>query len=741
MKLWQDLRRRRVLRFAGLYIVGAWVVIQVADVFFPAWGIPDAALRYLFYAALGCFPIALVFSWFYDVTARGILRTLPAEDTDTFELKLRSKDYLVLAALVVVAVFIVYDSVDRVRQTAVEEQAAVATAAQKDKPANSIAVLPFDNLDPNSDTGYFSDGVSEEILHRLSSIRALKVIARQSSFALRGSTLGIDRVSDLLGVRYLLGGSVRRAGDRVRLTAQLLDDSGYQVWSESFDGDLSDIFSFQADIAEQVASRITRELVVLKSATKTDPEAYSQYLIGRQYFHDRPPNWADAAAAAYRRALEIDPEFAPAYAGLAIAYEFGGATDLSESYAEQEIVEFVDRALELDPELAEAWLARGAQEREPELKKEYLERALALDPGLGTAYNWLYVVLMQMGQKEEAFAARRRGLEVDPLNPPLLLNNADVYLARSDFDGWVRAVSPLLELPEPPGMVYHILARTHLEWGRLVGALHWQKERVRAFGSHVGAWELLYFPLIYEHLGEPAVADEWLALIARQYPEARLDDWLGLYLATTRGTLDPDRVSRAWLEVFLGADLAGNDLLHIGAFSLISAGRFLEGIELLEPALLPLMETDSFQLWKEWENQSFHWLAYAYQEAGRTGDAARILDWSRDRVSRSEANPDQPFAGNPGPAAVRALDHAVREDYALAAASLREAVDAGWRAYHTQVNLPPWRDAWQRPEFAAIAADLMADIERQRQAVEEQDARRDFRQEFETLMAANVPGD
>ena len=164
MGFWQELRRRRVYRMAGFYVVGAWLVIQVADVFFPAWGLPDAALRSLIVATILCFPIALVFSWTFDISTSGIVKTEPADPGEVFDNSLKRTDYFVLVALLAIGAAIVFGSLQKI----VEEVDGVVAVATVEKIANSIAILPFANLDSNPDTGYFSDGVSEEILHRLS---------------------------------------------------------------------------------------------------------------------------------------------------------------------------------------------------------------------------------------------------------------------------------------------------------------------------------------------------------------------------------------------------------------------------------------------------------------------------------------------------------------------------------------------------------------------------------------------
>ncbi len=196
MKLLQELRRRRVFRLAGLYIVGAWVVIEVSSVFFPAWGIPDTALRYLFIAATVLFPVALVFAWVFDITPHGIVRTEPLDSTDNVDLSLRRSDYAILIALLTIGVVVLYSSFGKIQEEIGDSVQAL------ERRANSIAVLPFANLDTNPDTGYFSDGVTEEILHRLSTLGVVHVLASTSSFAFRDSDRSPAQISEALGVSY-----------------------------------------------------------------------------------------------------------------------------------------------------------------------------------------------------------------------------------------------------------------------------------------------------------------------------------------------------------------------------------------------------------------------------------------------------------------------------------------------------------------------------------------------------------
>ena len=457
MGYWQELRRRRVYRMAGFYVVGAWLVIQVADVFFPAWGIPEPALRFLIVATILCFPIALIFSWAFDITTSGIVRTEPADPGKVFDNSLKRTDYVVLAALLSIGAAIVLGSMQKI----VEELDDVVVAASE-KIENSVAVMPFVNLDTNPDTGYFSDGIAEEILHRLSSLKGLHILSQNSSFAFRNSNETPSRISEILGVRYLLQGSVRRDSGNVRVTARLIDDTGYQVWSESFDRELEGIFAIQTEIASTVASRIGRQILPpeeLSAGRKTtNMAAYNAYLVGRAFVRARTPGWATKAIAAFEEAIRLDENFAPPYAGLAVALSINNPEWLA---IRESIVSAAQKAIDLDPELAEGHAALGLTmsilaEHYPDDRQINLERAerslrqaLELDQSLSDAYNWLYNTLREQGRIEDADVVLEQGLLIDPLHPVMSYNMAWELRTHGDYDRAEQILLRLVDLPEP----------------------------------------------------------------------------------------------------------------------------------------------------------------------------------------------------------------------------------------------------------------------------------------------------
>jgi TolB-like protein/Flp pilus assembly protein TadD len=598
MGFWRELQRRRVHRMAGFYVVGAWLIIQVADVFFPAWGLPDTALRFLIVATMLCFPIALVFSWTFDITLSGIVKTEPADPGEIFDNSLKRSDYIVLAALLAIGAAIVFGSLQKI----VEEVDDVVAAAQKI--ANSVAVLPFVNLDTNPDTGYFSDGVTEEILHRLSSLKALHILSRTSSFAFRNSNEGPSRISEILGVRYLLHGSVRRDNNVVRVTARLIDDTGYQVWSETFDRKLEGIFAIQSEIASAVASRIEREIIppaeLPAGRTTTNMQAFDAYLTGRAFVNTRIIGWQDKAIAAFEEAIRLDENYAPPYAGLAVALELNySAAD--RVAAHESAARAAQTAIELDPGLAEGHAALGLLLTDdsrllddPETKLDHAERslrrALDLDPSLSIAYSWLSTTLQQQGRTEESNAVQEQGLLVDPLNPVLSANIAFriTELGERERERAERILLRLIYLPARPANAYIVLWWHYFSTGQFDKTLHWAKDNIRAYvasmgpdSSHAGflAWD-------YERLGLTEDADYWMADAMVHTPQPEQKFFYKAWQLRIRGDLPGIRAEIDKLRTALGTDIDGLQGIYAAMYASanISVANFDVGIDVFENA-------------------------------------------------------------------------------------------------------------------------------------------------------------
>jgi TolB-like protein len=247
------------LHVLALYIVGAWAVLQVASLTFPGWHIPDSAIRYIWFGAFWLFPVAVVFGWRYELTSGGIRRTIKS-DGNIAHVPLSSADSWSVSVLALLSLAIVFGTVIEV--LGMREPLDDIVAADE-VPQNSIAVLPFVNMSDDDGNEYFSDGISEQLLNELARVPGLHVAARTSAFYYKGKDELIQKMGEQLGVRTLLEGSVRKYGNKVRITAQLINaGDGYHLWSETYDRELDDIFAVQDDIARAIAATLKVEFLM-----------------------------------------------------------------------------------------------------------------------------------------------------------------------------------------------------------------------------------------------------------------------------------------------------------------------------------------------------------------------------------------------------------------------------------------------------------------------------------------------
>jgi TolB-like protein/Tfp pilus assembly protein PilF len=437
--VWGELRRRRVFSAAAAYAAVSFVLLQLAEILFPAFGLGAGAMRALFAGLFGLAPIVLAISWVYDVTRHGFERT-DGDDGGTPSLALVGS--VVIASLVVGGV-----TWWGVRTVEVPETATASAA--------SIAVLPFLDRSPNGDQRYLGDGLAEEILNILAGVDGLQVAARTSSFAFRDSNASARDIGAELGVATLLEGSVARDADRVRVTAQLIATStGFHLWSENFEHDVANLFELQ----DSIAARIVRELLGRLDLPGTrvtrhvaPPEAQDLYWRGREYLNRRGPMGIPTAIGFFQDALAEDSLFSEAYAGLAAAQallpQYVRNTD-SETALET-AAGLARRALEIDPNLAEAHASLGLvqalrQNRPAALAS--LDRAIQLNPSYAPALQWRGNVLADMGRLAEAERDAGRAAELDPFSHAIAADHGNILLWSGDLEGARREYDRALSI-------------------------------------------------------------------------------------------------------------------------------------------------------------------------------------------------------------------------------------------------------------------------------------------------------
>ncbi|MGD2218447.1 MAG: tetratricopeptide repeat protein [Gemmatimonadales bacterium] len=387
-----ELRRRKVFRVAAVYAAVAFVIVEGADLVFPALLLPSWAYTLLVVFAILGFPIALVLAWAFEVTPEGVRRAEPAA------------------------------------AEAAASRSGEAGGPVADRQAGkSIAVLPFENMSGDPEDEYFSDGITEEIINSLCQLEQIKVIARTSSFAFKGKHTDVREIGKALSVSHVLEGSVRRAGDRVRVTAQLIQVSdGVHLWSSNFDRVLEDVFAIQDEVSLAIADNLRLHLVGTDKARLTerrtdDFDAYNSYLLGRYFIEKMRHSDILLGIKHLKDAIASDPEYAQAVAAISNAYFILGFFSYqAPGEAFQQAKEYALRALELDDGLAEAHSALGLVRTyyEWDWRKAEAEfkRALLLNPNSASVHQWYVYCLVATCDLDKAVAEAKRALELNPLS-------------------------------------------------------------------------------------------------------------------------------------------------------------------------------------------------------------------------------------------------------------------------------------------------------------------------------------
>jgi TolB-like protein len=440
-----ELKRRKILRVAAVYGATSFVLLQIADIVFPSLGLPQWTITLVVALTVIGFPLAMAITWIFEATPDGLRRTAPAQENEIEAIlaQPRSRRWPAgIAALVGIVLL-----AGGIAWTVGKRGGGRATNY------DSIAVLPFVNMSGDADNEYFGDGLAEELLNALSNIEGLKVAARTSTFAFKGTTMDVRAIGDTLGVGTVLEGSVRRSADRIRITAQLIDArTGYHLWSDTYDQPLTDLFSVQDAISREIVSALagkftTSEEGLYRGGTD-DVEAYDLYLLGRQKWATRQVPLLREAVQHFEQAIARDSSFALAWSGFADAIDGLAWRDLSARSRVPEARYAAQRAIVLDPNLAEGWASLGVlacdYERDFGLAEPALRRAIALRPSYASAYQWLADLMQYSGRIEDALALSTRALELDPKNGQNHLTQIEVLLTLGRFAEARKFVDPLL---------------------------------------------------------------------------------------------------------------------------------------------------------------------------------------------------------------------------------------------------------------------------------------------------------
>ena len=493
-----ELKRRNVYKVAVAYAVVGWLLIQVATQVFPFLEIPNWVVRLVIALVAIGFPIALVIAWVLEMTPEGV-----KVETNVSGSK---RLFVAAALLVVLALGWYFYGQPAFRKG---DSATPMMVTQK-----SIAVLPFVNMSADKNDEYLSDGVSEELITALSKINGLQVKARTSSFAFKGKNEDIQKIGELLHVNHLLEGSVARAGNKLRITAQLIEAAdGNHEWSDTYDREMQDIFAVRSDVAQKVAETLKVRLLgeekkQLDKKPTENLEAYNLYRQGRYYSDKLSEDSMQKAIPFFQQAVEKDPRFALAYAGIADNYVLAADTYLSPREAFSKAKEAAEKAIELDDSLAEAHASLGFvhfhYDWDWAAADKECRRAIELNPQSAWSYMIYTHCLGGIGRFDEATRFGARTLELDPLSVSahFFLGWSSLFAGR--FDDAIAKFSKALELDPSNGWVRMFLGRAYLFKGMRQRAIEEMEAAERL--SPDDAYALGYLGYAYAVTGRRADA-------------------------------------------------------------------------------------------------------------------------------------------------------------------------------------------------------------------------------------------
>ncbi len=530
MSLFGELKRRNVFRVGIAYVLLGWALLQGADFVLDLVGAPDWVIRALAVVVAIGLPIALFFAWAFELTPEGIKRESEVDRSASLTPQTgRRLDRAIIVFLVLVIAIMGLERFwpGREAPTGAGSSAAGVSAETPASPAEaatgkSIAVLPFVNMSPDPDNEFFSDGVSEEILNVLAAVPDLKVASRTSAFRYKGSDLGIAEIATALGVTHVLEGSVRKSGDQVRITAQLIQASdGFHLWSDTYDRELTNIFAIQDEIAGSIANVLRVQLLGSgKNYTETDdlsPGDYEKFLKARFLMRQRNDAAMAEAESLTREVLDAAPDFPRGLAQLAEILTMSDADN--DGSGPVEVEELANRALALEPDLAAAHMILGNQagfQGEPLEAIQQLRKAIELDPAEPRPHHWLGIILANTGYLEEARQALETAVDLEPDHANANGYLGFVYQLQGDFE---RALFHF-ERQEQLGNDFSAPRKVHI--AVQMGDFRMADELVRTMSVRDALWSAR-MPLFVDAARNPEALPTYLDFVSEHHvPEFHL---------------------------------------------------------------------------------------------------------------------------------------------------------------------------------------------------------------------------
>jgi len=565
LSLFNELKRRNVFKVGVAYIVIAWLVAQVLQLVFESFGTPDWVMKTVLVLLATGLPFVLFFAWAFEITPEGIKRESEVDRSRSItEETGRKLNGAIVVVLVLALGYFAFDKfvlstardaalVEATRQEAVQQESARETAAVNTQPDKSIAVLPFVNMSGDEENEYFSDGLTEELLNALAGIKELKVTGRTSSFAFKGKNTDLREIGQMLGVAHILEGSVRKANNRVRITAQLIKaEDGYHLGSETFDRQLDDIFAIQEEIARRVASELSATLLgdsedQLVHTDTTNTQAYEDYLRGRYLFLRDPDDvqLQNESEQLFQHAIELDPDFTLAWYGQFGVLNFrhrAGSIDYKEGAVQMR--KLAEKMIAMDPDLPESQLALARTsmvEKNWPAAESAARQALGSSPGDVDVLNTMAGLMAILNRKDDALKYAREAQARDPLNFRTLFNLSMAYSSMGRCEDVAEVMQSALSLV-PGASRYH---------GALANC--WMMHRgdaEKAIGlfadEPLNFIRLTGLAIAYDKLGDRARAKQYLDELITSEGDAAAYQYAQIYAQWGETDKALDALEHAW---------------------------------------------------------------------------------------------------------------------------------------------------------------------------------------------------
>ena len=713
MSYLQELQRRNVFKVAIAYVVVAWLIVQVVETVFPAFGYGDASIRIaVIVLGIGFIP-ALILAWAFEVTPEGVKKEKDVDRSQSITHKTGRKiNALTIALLVLaIAVFAVDQLVPDnaiIGDSTTDTQYLPRVQGVSDK---SVAVLPFANRSTKEEDTFFVDGIHDDILTQLARIGSLTVISRTSVEKFKGTTQSIREIGAVLGVKSILEGGVQRAGDRVRINVQLIDvATDDHLWANTYDRELTtaNIFDIQSEIATFIAEALkatlsTKEQAQLATVPTGDMAALEAYFLGRQAWARRTAASLETAEENFKRAIELDPDYALAYVDLANTYHFQTFYSNRPAQEAKSLIEpLVEKALMLNDELGEAYYAMTWVVDEPEAKEALFRKGVALSPGYVSGHQWYGQFLDgQSGRQREGLVQLEEAARLDPLSGIIRAALGDVLMKLERFDEARNQYESVTRID--PGFAFVNLSLALLEvraYGRGDDAITWLREAIALDpGSPRYRARLA---VMWSLIGADDDADQSLARARAMSPDGIVIIEAGISIGLDRGEIAQVRADATALHSINPRRIIP---LLVLSLSDVRSGH-AEGALARYSDAFPELVNDAGPVLDRWRiNQTIR-LAWLMQQTGDSERADMLLAHVMDFIKTI------PRMGQAGYQIADAQVFALRgmKDEALVA--LRHAVDVGWRLrwrFYLQHD-PILASLHDEPEYQAIINDVEADV-------------------------------